>query len=184
MTNLGNLAVVGPVAVLVWVWLLRRRGLRAALRYQWPDRRRRSWSRVGLKLVARATGGGLQGTPLELSTGAPSGHMAMSAVVYGGLMLMLLRRGPEPLSLLTTLLVVAGAGRDRRDPGGVARAYAGGCDGRGWWSAGVARSGSVWRRRCRRAKACRDVTELVLLVTGAVALIRLTGVHFESGSVM
>ena len=182
VTNLGNLAVVGPVAVLVWVWLLWRRGLWAALRYQWPVAATFAVT-LGLKLISRAVGGELQGTPFELSDAAPSGHMSMGTVVYGGVALMLLRRGPEPVSLLTALLVLivlVGIGVTRVILGAHTPADV---------TAGLLIGGpcAVWVGLVAVVpprESVREAAELVLLVTAAVVLICLTGLQFDSGAVL
>jgi membrane-associated phospholipid phosphatase len=182
ITNLGNLAVVGPAAVLIWVWLARHRGLRAAIRYQWPVAACFAVT-VALKLASRESGGCLQGTLLELSTGAPSGHMAMSTVVYGGVALMLLRRGPEPINLLTALLVIAtliGVAVTRvilhtHTPADVAA---------GLLIGGVC---AVWAGRVAEVPAretVRDVAQLVFLVVGIVLLMHLSGFRFDSAEVL
>jgi membrane-associated phospholipid phosphatase len=182
ITNLGNLAVTGPAALLIWVWLARHRGLRAALRYQWPVAACFALT-VALKLVSRDACGCLQGTLLELSTGAPSGHMAMSTVVYGGVALMLLRRGPEPINLLTALLVVSaliGVAVTRvalhaHTPADVA--------------AGLLIGGAcaVWAGRVAEVPAretVRDVAQLVFLVVGIVLLMHISGLRFDSAEVL
>jgi membrane-associated phospholipid phosphatase len=182
VTNLGNLAVVGPVAVMVWIWLLWRRGLWAALNYQWPVAAAFTVT-TGLKLISRSVGGALQDTPFELSDAAPSGHMAMGTVVYGGVALMLLRRGPEPVSLLTALLVtgiLAGIGVTRVILGAHTPADV---------IAGLLIGGAcaLWVGLVAEVpprESVRDAAELVLLVSVAVILMCLTGVHFDSGAVL
>jgi membrane-associated phospholipid phosphatase len=182
VTNLGNLAVVGPVAVLVWAWLLWRRGLWAALRYQWPVAAAFAVT-LGLKLVSRAVGGAMQDTPFELSDAAPSGHMAMGTVVYGGVALMLLRRGPEPVSLLTALLVsamLAGIGVTRVILGAHTPADV---------LAGLLIGGAcaLWVGLVAEVpprESVREAAELVLLVSAAVAMVCLSWLHFDSGAVL
>jgi membrane-associated phospholipid phosphatase len=182
ITNLGNLAVVAPVAVLVWVWLLWHRGLGAAIRYQWPVATA-FFVTVILKLVSREAGGSLVGTPLELSHGAPSGHMAMSTVVYGGVAMMLLRRGPEPISLLTILLVAAtlvGVAVTRvllntHTPADVAAGLL------------IGAVCAVWAGRVAEVPAretVRDITQLVLLVVVVVLIMQFSGLRFDSAEVL
>jgi membrane-associated phospholipid phosphatase len=182
ITNLGNLAVVGPAAALVWVWLAWHRGLRAAIRYQWPVAACFIVT-VMLKMASREAGGVLQDTPLELSAGAPSGHMAMSTVVYGGVALMLLRRGPEPINLLTALLVIAtlaGVAITRvtlhtHTPADVAA---------GLLIGGVC---AVWVGQVAEApmrETVRDVAQLVMLLVGIVLLMQLSGFRFDSSEVL
>jgi membrane-associated phospholipid phosphatase len=134
-------------------------------------------------MVSRAAGSSLVGTPLELSTGAPSGHMAMSTVVYGGVVLMLLRRGPEPINLLTVLLVVAtliGIAVTRvilhaHTPADVA--------------AGLLIGGAcaMWAGRVAEVpprETVRDVAQLVILLVGIVLLMQLSGLRFDSAEVL
>jgi membrane-associated phospholipid phosphatase len=182
ITDLGNLAVVAPAAVLVWVWLAWHRGWRAAIRFQWPVATTFIVT-VALKMVSREAGPSLLGTPLELSTGAPSGHMAMATVVYGGVALMLLRRGLEPISLLMVLLVVAtltGVAVTRVSlhahmPADVA--------------AGLLIGGlcAVWAGRVAAVPAgetVRDAAQLVMLLVGIVLLMQLSGLRFDSADVL
>ena len=182
ITSLGDLAVVGPAAVLVWLWLAYHRGLRAAIRYQWPVAVCFVLT-VALKMVSRATGGSLQGTPFELSTGAPSGHMSMSTVVYGGVALMLLRRGPEPVSLLTFLLVVmtlTGVAVTRVTLHAHTLADV---------AAGLLIGGAcaIWAGQVAEVPAhetARDVAQLVILVVGIVLLMHLSGFRFDSAAIL
>jgi hypothetical protein len=103
MTNFGNLAVVGPAAIVGWLWLARRWGSGTARRFLVPVAVT-FVATVGLKLVSHSVGASFVGTPFALSTGAPSGHIEMTTAVYGGLALVLLRRFCEPVGLLAAVL--------------------------------------------------------------------------------
>src|ERR1700733_2864996 len=96
LTDLGNLAVVGPAAIVCWYWLLRRWDVAIALRFLWAFTA--TFAAVcGLKVISRLVGDSLVGTPFALSTGAPSGHMAMTTLVYGGMAVLLLRLDRSPI---------------------------------------------------------------------------------------
>lgn len=182
ITNLGNLAVVAPTAVLVWVWLVWRRGVGAAIRYQWPVAVTFVVT-VTLKFVSRAQGGVFTGTPYALSIGAPSGHMAMSTVVYGGVAMMLLRRGAEPIVLLSTMLtvcVLAGVGVTRvilhaHTPADVLAGFL------------VGGTCAVWMGSVAEVPArepVRYIGELAMMMAGVVLLMHFSGLRFNSTNVM
>jgi membrane-associated phospholipid phosphatase len=182
ITNLGNLAVVGPAAVIIWLWLLQRRGVWAAIRFQWPILVTFCMI-VCLKEVSRSIGGGLEGTPFELSTGAPSGHIGMATVVYGGVALMLLRRGVEPIGLLAAVLAVMaliGIAVTRvilhaHTPADVAVGFV------------IGGACAIWASRGSEVplqEPVRYVAELVLLVIGAVTVMHVSGFRFDSAAVM
>jgi membrane-associated phospholipid phosphatase len=182
VTDFGNLAVVGPGAVLVWLWLQRRRGLRAAWRYQWPVAVTFVLT-VGLKMVSRETGGAFHGTLFALSTGAPSGHMAMSTVVYGGVALMLIGRGVEPIGLLTALLTIVGLAGvavtrvllHTHTPADVATGFV------------IGGSCAVWISRVAEVPArepARHVAELVIMLGSLMVLLNVLGFRFYSTLVL
>ena len=106
VTDFGNLTVVGPVALAVVAWLGWRQGLAAAVRFAWPVLTTFALT-VGLKIMSRAHGGCFAGTPFQLSTAAPSGHVSMSTVVFGGVALLLWRGRGERLGLLAGVLAGA-----------------------------------------------------------------------------
>ena len=178
VTDFGNIAVVGPAAVVVWLWLWRRRGLAAAFQYQWPVIATFIVT-VALKIVSRRVGGAFQGMPFELSGGAPSGHMAMSTVIYGGMALMLLRRGVEPLGLLTALVTsigLIGVGVTRvvlhtHTPGDVVAGFL------------IGGAGALWAGRVAAVPArepMRHVAEILVGVTLMVLLLHLSGFRLDS----
>lgn len=106
MTDAGNLAVVVPAAFTAVVWLVLRRGPRAGLGFLFPILVAFAIT-VTLKMVSRETGGALHQSVLALSDGAPSGHASMSAAVYGGVAMILLRRAHRFVALGTTLVALA-----------------------------------------------------------------------------
>lgn len=182
VTELGNLAVVGPAAFMVWLWLSHRRGPAAAWRFLWPVATVFALT-ILLKMVSRDMGGSFAGTPFMLSEGAPSGHVGMSTVVYGGVTLMLLRRGVEPIGVLACLLTamtLTGIAITRvtlhaHTPADVAAGFVLG---------GVC---AVWAARQAEVPArepVHRVAELVLLLVVVVALMEFSGLRFDSAAVI
>lgn len=84
LTNFGNLAVAGPLAALITVWLWTA-GQRRLAQIVTINAVCAVAATVVLKEVSRTLGGTFFGTPLYLSTGAPSGHVVISLVSYGAL---------------------------------------------------------------------------------------------------
>jgi membrane-associated phospholipid phosphatase len=181
VTVLGNLAIVGPAAVVALLWLVYRRGGQAAFRFLWPV----ALTFVlifCLKVLARDTGT-FNAAPFVLSAAGPSGHVAMSTVVYGGVALMLLRRGVEPIGLLTALLVLMTLT-------GIAVTEV------LFWDHTVAdvAAGFVTGGICAACVALgaevptqereRDAAELVILVAAMVALMSLSGVRFDTAAII
>ncbi|MBV9782896.1 MAG: phosphatase PAP2 family protein [Acidisphaera sp.] len=82
LTDFGNIAVAGPmVMVLVlWFWVARQRRLAQIIAINTACA---IAADIVLKEVSRTLGGEFFGTPFQLSTGAPSGHAVMSMVTYG-----------------------------------------------------------------------------------------------------
>jgi len=182
VTAFGNLAVVGPAAVVAWLWLLRRRGFWAAWQFQWPVAVT-FFLVVGLKMVSHDAGPSFVGTPIMLSEGAPSGHMAMSTVVYAGLALMLLRRGVEPIGLLMAMLVaisLIGIAITRvtlhaHTPADVVA---------GFIIGGACAIWAGWVSRVPEREPVRHVAELVLIILGTVLVMHLSGLRFDSATVI
>ncbi|MBV9736002.1 MAG: phosphatase PAP2 family protein [Acidisphaera sp.] len=84
LTDFGNVAVAGPMAAVMaaWLWFTGQRVLAGILALNMGCA---VAATVVLKEVSRTLGGEFYGTPLQLSTGAPSGHAVMSMVTYGAL---------------------------------------------------------------------------------------------------
>jgi len=178
VTDFGNLAVVGPAAVAGWLWLAWRGGPAAAWRFIGPVAVMFVLM-VGLKVLFRLAGGEFVGTPFALSAGAPSGHAEMTAAVYGGLTLALLRRCRGPLCLLAaalTAILLVGVAVTRvtlraHTPADVAVGLliGGAC--------------AVWIARgleLPRAAPRRYAAELVALLVVVMALMQLSGVRIDS----
>jgi membrane-associated phospholipid phosphatase len=115
ITEIGNLAVIGPAAVALVVWIAIRVGRPTALRVLCAIAITFTLT-AGLKVVSRNVGGVLAGTPLALSDGAPSGHMSMATVVLGSVAFILLRlpgRLTGILSLVLVMITLLGVGITR-----------------------------------------------------------------------
>ena len=106
LTDLGNIAIAGPVLAVAVAWLWRHRlhavalslAINAALAIV---------ADFMLKLVSRHIGGAFLDRPWHLTTGAPSGHATVSTVIYGGIGMLFLLRGRGATRLLGAALAVA-----------------------------------------------------------------------------
>jgi membrane-associated phospholipid phosphatase len=178
MTNLGNLAVVGPAAIASGLWLAWRGGRGTAWRFLKPVGVMFALT-VGLKLLFRLLGGGFAGTPFALSAGAPSGHVEMTAAVYGGVALVLLRRCRAPICLLAAApaaIILVGVAVTRvslhaHTPADVAVGLVIGSICALWVAHGVAMPPDASRRY---------VTELLALLVVVVVLMQLSGLRVDS----
>jgi membrane-associated phospholipid phosphatase len=178
VTGFGDIAVVGPVAAAIALWLMRCVTRSAALRFAWPVAA--SFVAITLlKMVMRAAGGAFGGSAFALSAGAPSGHMAMSTVVYGGLSLVLLKRGCSPFAVLAavvTVLLLAGIAVTRVTlhahlPADVAAGLLIGCGCAVWMGKGVVLPARIGER---------DIAVLLLIVVVTAVATRLTGLRIDS----
>ncbi len=178
LTDLGNLAVVGPAAIVCWFWLLRRWDTATALRFLFAFVA--TFVAIsGLKVASRWTGGGFAGTPFELSTGAPSGHMAMTTLVYGGMAVLLLRLRRSRISLVAaafSIFTLIGVAVTRvilqaHTPADVAVGFAVGCVSAAWVCRGAASSSN---------RPVQHTIELLAALAVTVLLMHLSGFRLDS----
>jgi membrane-associated phospholipid phosphatase len=178
VTDLGNLAVVGPAAVVCWLWLMRRWNSAISLRFLGAVLVT-FVATCALKALSRLVGETLVGTPFELSTGAPSGHMAMCTIVYGGMAILLLRLNQSPVSLLaaaSSVMTLIGVGITRvvvraHTPADVAIGFLLGCAAVVWLCWSMPRPSRVH---------ARHTAELLVLLVGIVLLMHLSGFRLDS----
>jgi membrane-associated phospholipid phosphatase len=178
LTDLGNIAVVGPVAIVCWIWLLRRWDAVIATRFFFAFVAT-FLAICGLKAVSRWVGGSMTGTPFELSAGAPSGHMAMTTLVYGGMAVLLLRLRRSPISMLAaacSMVILIGVGVTRvilqaHTPADVAVGFALGCASAAWVCRGAQSSSD---------RPARHSIELLAAVIVTVLLMHLSGFRLDS----
>jgi membrane-associated phospholipid phosphatase len=178
LTDLGNLAVVGPAAIVCWYWLLRRWDVSIAWRFLCAFAA--TFAAVcGLKVVSRMVGDSLVGTPFALSTGAPSGHMAMTTLVYGGMAVLLLRLDRSPISLLAAVFIaitLIGVGVTRvilqaHTPADVVIGFGLGCASAAW---------VCWGARPTSSRPARHTVELLAALVATVILMHLSGFRLDS----
>ncbi|HWK48170.1 MAG TPA: phosphatase PAP2 family protein [Stellaceae bacterium] len=111
ITDLGNPMIVGAAALVttIWLWVSRQRDMAQVFAVAAIAT---AVATTTLKLVSITLGGELYDTIFYMSTGAPSGHTALSAAIYGGIAMLFavgsrgaLRIG-APLLLLTAIIGV------------------------------------------------------------------------------
>lgn len=178
ITDFGNLAITGPVAAALLAWIAWRWGLAAAWRFAWPVAFVFA-ATVVLKMVSRSIGSSVPLGAFALSRGAPSGHMAMATIVFGGPTLMLLRRGLQPAALLIAMFtgaILVGIAVTRvtlhtHTPADVVA---------GLLLGGLA---AIWLVRWLPVPPWvgrREIAELLALGVGVAVLMHLSGYRFDS----
>jgi membrane-associated phospholipid phosphatase len=80
ITDFGNIVVALPVLAVMALWLWRHQLSAVA-------------ADILLRMVSKRVGGAFFGAPWHLTTGAPSGHACVSAVVYGSIGMLFALRG-------------------------------------------------------------------------------------------
>jgi membrane-associated phospholipid phosphatase len=106
VTELGNIVVAGAAAVGASVWLMLRGERVALLRFVLAVSGTFVVTTL-LKLVAQATHGAFAGHFYAFSRGAPSGHAAMSMVIYGGVAMLAAQSGRVVVRLIALTLASA-----------------------------------------------------------------------------
>lgn len=182
LTRFGSIVVTAPAALVMVLWLARVAGREVALRFAAPIITT-FVTIVALKFVMRATGGAFASTPLAFSAGAPSGHMGMGTVVYGGFTLLLLRRRRDAVSLsvaaLTLFLLIAiGITRvtlHAHLPPDVAVGLLIGGSCAAWMAKTVTLPATLSEH---------DVARLLLIVAASIAIMHLSGLTLNSGKLI